>query len=54
MGLSYILGGTSKTLKTKIYHSFPEKLEEIKKDPQRITKFKTFVNKYKWVGIDFP
>ena len=28
--------------------------EEIKKDPQRITKVKTFINKYKWEGINFP
>ena len=28
--------------------------EGIKKDPQRITKIKTFVNKYKWEEINFP
>ena len=25
-----------------------------KKDPQRITKIKTFINKYNWEGINFP
>ena len=28
--------------------------EEIKEDPQRITKIKPFINKYKWEGINFP
>ena len=28
--------------------------EEIKKDAQRITKNKPFINKYNWLGIDFP
>ena len=28
--------------------------EEIKKDPQRITKIKPFMNKYNWEGINFP
>ena len=28
--------------------------EEIKKDPQRITKIKPFINKYNWEGIHFP
>ena len=28
--------------------------EEIKKDQQRITKIKPFVNKYNWEGINFP
>ena len=28
--------------------------EEIKKDPQRITKIKPFINKYNWKGINFP
>ena len=28
--------------------------EEIKKDPQRITKIKPFINKYNWNGINFP
>ena len=28
--------------------------EEIKKDLQRITKIKPFVNKYNWEGINFP
>ena len=28
--------------------------EEIKKDPQRITKIKPFINKYYWEGIYFP
>ena len=28
--------------------------EEIKKDPQRITKIKHFINKYNWEGINFP
>ena len=28
--------------------------EEIKKDLQRITKIKPFVNKYNWEGIHFP
>ena len=27
--------------------------EEIKKDPQRITKIKPFINKYKWEEINF-
>ena len=27
--------------------------EEIKKDPQRITKIKPFINKYNWEGIKF-
>ena len=28
--------------------------EEMKKDPQRITKIKSLINKYKWEGIHFP
>ena len=28
--------------------------EEIKKDSQRITKVKSFINKYNWKGINFP
>ena len=28
--------------------------EEIKKDPQRITKIKTFINKYNWEWINVP
>ena len=28
--------------------------EQIKKDPQKITKFKPFINKYNWQGINFP
>ena len=28
--------------------------EERKKDPQRITKIKLFINKYNWEGINFP
>ena len=28
--------------------------KEIKKDPQRITKIKPFINKYNWEGINFP
>ena len=28
--------------------------EEIKKDPQRITKTKTFINKYNWERTHFP
>ena len=28
--------------------------EEIKKDWQRITKIKPFINKYNWKGINFP
>ena len=28
--------------------------EETKKDPQRITKIKPFINKYNWEGINFP
>ena len=28
--------------------------EEIKKDPQRITKIKPFKNKYNWEGIKYP
>ena len=28
--------------------------EEIKKDPQRITKIKPFINKYNWEGINYP
>ena len=28
--------------------------EEIKKDSQRITKIKSFINKYNWEGINFP
>ena len=27
--------------------------DEIKKDPQRITKIKPFMNKYNWEGINF-
>ena len=29
-------------------------LEEIKKDPQRITKIKPFINKYNWERMNFP
>ena len=28
--------------------------EEIKRDPQRISKIKTFINKYNWDGIKYP
>ena len=28
--------------------------EEIKKDPQRITKLKTFINEYNWEKINYP
>ena len=28
--------------------------EEIKKDPQRTTKIKLFINKYNWEGINYP
>ena len=28
--------------------------EEIKEDPQSITKTKLFLNKYNWEGISFP
>ena len=28
--------------------------EEIKKDSQRITKIKPFINKHNWQGINFP
>ena len=28
--------------------------EEIKNDPQDITKIKPFINKYNWEGINFP
>ena len=28
--------------------------EEIKKDPQRITKIIPFINRYNWEGIFFP
>ena len=26
----------------------------MKRDPQRITKIKPFINKYNWEGINFP
>ena len=29
-------------------------LEEIKRDPQRISKLKPFMNKYNWEGINHP
>ena len=29
-------------------------LKEKKKSPERITKIKPFINKYKWEGISFP
>ena len=28
--------------------------EEIKKDPQKITKIKPIINKYSWEGIHYP
>ena len=28
--------------------------EEIKRDPQRISKSKPFINKYNWKGINYP
>ena len=28
--------------------------EEIGKNPERITKIKPFINKYKWEGVHFP
>ena len=28
--------------------------EEIKKDPQRITKIKPLINEYNWEGINYP
>ena len=28
--------------------------EQIKKDPQKITKIKPFINQYRWKEIDFP
>ena len=27
--------------------------EEIKKDPQRVTKIKSFIDKYNWEGINY-
>ena len=32
----------------------PLNFEEIRKDLQRITKTKAFINKYNWEGINFP
>ena len=32
----------------------PLNYEEIKRDPQRITKINAFINKYNWEGIHFP
>ena len=32
----------------------PLNREEIKKDPQRITKIKPFINRYNWEVIKFP
>ena len=29
-------------------------LDKIKKDPQRVTKIKSFIEKYNWEDIDFP
>ena len=29
-------------------------MKKLKKDPQRITKIKTFINTYDWEGINFP
>ena len=34
--------------------TFALNYEEIKKDPQRITKIKLFLNTYNWEGINFP
>ena len=28
--------------------------KQIKKDPQRITKIKPFIDQYNWEGVDFP
>ena len=28
--------------------------EKIKKDPQRISKIKSFIDQYNWKGIEFP
>ena len=28
--------------------------EEVRKNPERITKIKTFINKYNWEGLNFP
>ena len=28
--------------------------EEIEKHPERITKIKSFINKYNWEGINYP
>ena len=30
------------------------KREEIKNDPQTVTKIKPFINKYDWEGMHFP
>ena len=29
-------------------------MKKIKKDPQRVTKIKLFINKHNWERIDFP
>ena len=29
-------------------------MKKYKKNPQRITKIKPFINKYNWEGMDFP
>ena len=37
-----------------IRHNSCNKSWANKKDPQRITKVKPFINKYNWEGIHFP
>ena len=29
-------------------------MKELKKDPQRTSKIKPFIDQYKWKGIEFP
>ena len=51
---------TINPINKKYYKSFQYTItaalshEKMKKDPQRITKIKFFINKYEWEGINFP
>ena len=58
--LYWIKNGTINPINRKYHKSFQYAVivtlnqEEIKKDLQRTTKIKPFLNKYNWKGINFP
>ena len=58
--LYWVKNGTINPINRKYHKSFQYAVtialnqEEIKKDLQRTTKIKPFLNKYNWKGINFP